>query len=187
MRGVLLTCCLLLACSALEAKDKEGTLAFAQVVLSSDEDLAVGDSMLVSVYVYSPYRIESVSVSDGKLSIRNGRVRRLQLAQNNSQRVTYINSQPYYSVLAAQYVVKATKTGKTSLPQLKFEAVLLQQQQASGRNFSPFFGPFDDFFQVPTYKRLKQRGRSEEKKLRFVEKPAKTTEQLLQSGGKSVM
>lgn len=171
--------CLLLT---LGAKDKKSRLAFAQISCEQDSPLVVGDSMVVSVYIYSPYKIESISIDDHKLFIRNGKVRRLRQTGRPSQRVTYINSRPYYSVLAAQYVVSATDKGKSELPSLKFKATLLQQQSSGNRSFSPFYGPFDDFFQSPSYKRIETKGRTDEKKLRFIAKPRQTTEQLIKQG-----
>lgn len=184
MRGVLIALAVCLLCCSMSGKNKENRLVFAQV--ACEESVIVGDSAVVGLYVYSPYRIESIKVDDGKLKMSGGRLRRLNTQNRPSQQVTYINGKPYYRVLAAQYVVKAEKKGRSEFPQLKFEATLLQQQTSNWRQ-SPFYGPFDDFFQTPAYTRLKEKGRSDSKKLEFIDKPARTTEELIKSEGKNVM
>lgn len=171
---------LLLACPSVIQAKSDGDI-FAKVVAPDSGRLYRGDSTVVSVYVYSRYPISSIDIDDKRLRVAGCEVRKLYARKRQS--VTRINGQTYYTVLGALYSVASDKKGKTHFPQLSLTANLLVEQEDEGeRRADPFFGPFDDFFRQPSYKKVKRSIRTPLYKMEVTDAPRKTMRELQRSG-----
>ena len=171
---------LLLACPSVIQAKSDGDI-FAKVVAPDSGRLYKGDSTVVSIYVYSRSPISSIDIEDKRLHIAGCEVRKLYARKRQS--VTRINGQTYYTVLGALYSVASDKKGKIHFPQLSLTAnLLVEQEDERERRADPLFGPFDDFFRQPSYKKVRRSIRTPLYKMEVVDAPRKTMRELQRSG-----
>ena len=154
---------------------------FAKVVAQNDSDVYMGDSTIVSVYLFGSAPIGDVQILNSKVQVAGQTVRRLYLGNNLPQSRVRQDGKIYYRVLAAQYSVQGQRRGKVVFPALQLVANLYFQQE-SGRHRDPFFDPFGDFFSQPTYKKEKVSTRSTSLPLEVKDAPRKSIKELGKMG-----
>lgn len=163
----------------LQAKDE--TTFFAKVVAPNNGQIYKDDSTVVSIYLYAKHPIGDIQINNKRIHIDGCSVRRIPAGQRQS--ISRINGQAYYTVLCAQYSVAATKKGKTEFPQLSVTANLyIEQESKQQQRIDPFFGPFDDFFRQPSYKKEKKTIHTPQFKMEVTDAPRKTMQELQRSG-----
>ena len=153
-----------------EKEEKEVT--FARMYCDYDR-LIEGDSCLISFVVYasSPFRIIAAPTSP---KVKNGGLRPWPLHRQRLQRVREKGGF-YYALLVEQYVVHTKKVGELVVPPRQYTVELSVQQE--------YADPFDAFFAPPRKaKKIKLKGESEKFILPVVEKPMRTTRQMMKSG-----
>ncbi len=168
------------ACS-FAAQAKQSDVFFAKVVVPDSGRFYRGDSTVVSVFLYARHPIGDIQIDDKRLHVSGCTVRRIYTGQRQS--ISRINGQTYYTVLCARYSVASDKKGKTVFPQLSVTANLYVEQK-DGRQYraDPFFGPFDDFFRQPSYKKEKKSIRTPLYRIEVTDAPRKTMRELQRSG-----
>ncbi len=163
------------------AQAKQGDVFFAKVVVPDSGRIYRGDSTVVSVFLYAKHPIGDIQIDDKHVHVSGCTVRRIYAGQRQS--ISRVNGQAYYTVLCARYSVASDKKGKTSFPQLSVTANLYVEQK-DDREYrpDPFFGPFDDFFRQPSYKKVKKSIRTPLYKIEVTDAPRKTMQELQRSG-----
>ena len=174
MKHVLLTSLLLLCCLTTARAQRQPTF-FARVV-AEKPNVIVGDSTLVSILLYSDAEFQSVSCKTKTLRLRGADVHRRSVDRMRGTGRTVYGGRVWNTMLWAQYMVSTDKLGDIKIPEMKFTATL--------RLYDRPVDPFDDFFgRRRTYRDVEVKAVSEEAKITFVEKPRKTTRELLQGHG----
>ena len=170
---------LLLTPLLLQAKTDEEF--FAKVVAPNKGNIYTDDSTIVSVYLYAVKPIGDIQVDDKNLKIKGCKVRKAYQGNGSRQSVTTLDGKRYYTVICAQYYVTGNDKGSCAFPSLSITANLYTEEKKQQQS-DPFFGPFDDFFRTPTYKKEKKSIHSPQFKLQVSNEPQKTTEELRKSG-----
>lgn len=180
LRSLLFLLCSLLVFSAFAEDVKKDEPAFFVRIIPQQEEVVHGDSTLVSVVVYSSADLQSVTCTTEKeLKIKGCSVRKV--SNDNARRVVQsrYDGRVYYTLVWAQYVVGSEHIGEYSVPEQAFNGVVRVYQRSN----DPYFG----FFGSRSYKDYKVKAESPRTKLKFIEKPQRTTEQLLRSNGIGVL
>lgn len=155
------------ACEREESKE----LTFARVYCDYDR-LIAGDSCVISYVVYatSPFKmVEKLS----KVKVKNGEVRPWTLRRQHLQRVREQGA-VYYALLVEEYVVKTKDVGKF---------VIAPRDYVVELSIEEYEDPFDAFFAPPSkVRKVKLKGESDRFVLNVVNKPMRTTKQMLRSG-----
>ena len=156
---------------AMNTRAEAEETTFARVYCDYDK-IVVGDSCLVSYVIYSssPFRvIENMS----KLKVKNGKVHASPLPRQRLQRVREQN-RVYYALLVEDYVVKTKDVGALILQPRTYEVELTIEEYAD---------PFDSFFGPPArVRKVNLKGKCNRLELNVIEKPKRTTKQMLNSG-----
>ena len=139
-----------------------------------------GDSMLVSVVLYSQYPIaEAECTTTFKVSGKGNAkctARRLGINRNATASRTREGRNVYYTLVWDQYVVAPDAVGTYTIPSLKFSAKL-QQVVRMPDLFDQMMGA------SPEYRTHKVSGSSESFTFEAKEKPRRSTRDILSSGG----
>ena len=162
------------------ASAEKGTPALFARILPDRTTLIAGDSMLVSVVLYAQHPIaEAECNSTFKVTGKNGgkcTYRRLNIDRNSTAGRTREGGKVYYTLVWNQYVVAPNSVGRYSIPPLKFTATL-QQVVRMPDLFDQMMGA------SPEYKEHKEKGTSETFTFEAKEKPRRSTQEILRSGG----
>lgn len=176
---LLITLCVLLP-QTLQAK---GDIKFfAKAVLEEKGKVFVDFPAMVSVYVYSDHPFGEVKIDDKPIKMNGCEVRRIPIGNRLRQGIAKVDGKPYYTVLAAQYMVTAQTPGRATFPQLDVNAVLLEEEQPEEPEDDSFFNFFDSFFRQPSYKKIKKAVRNDLLKMEVLKAPKKSAEQLKSEG-----
>ena len=156
---------------AIGERNERANATFARVYCDYDR-LVVGDSCVISYVIYatSPFvMVENLS----KARVKNGKVRPLPLRRQHLQRVRE-QGKVYYALLVEEYVVMTKNVGKLVIAPRDYEVELSIEEYAD---------PFDSFFAPPSkVRKVKLNGESERFVLNVIERPMRTTRQMLRSG-----
>lgn len=155
---------------------------YAEIVGQNEGKIYPNDSIIVAIHLYATRPIGDVKIDDSKLKINDCSVRRVYSGSERQQYIVQKNGENLYTIVCAQYSVAPNKKGGFYFPSLSLTANLYIQQQNKQQGYDPFFGPFDDFFNTPTYKKEKKELHTTPYKMQVVNKPQKTTEELRKSG-----
>lgn len=149
---------------------------FGEVELSG-EPKYVGDSCLVSLVLYSDRPFVEVAGGTPLLpQIAHARLRHRASGAVDEQRRVQKDARPLYALVARQYVLRCTESGKVKLPSWKYDVQV--------GIYEVYENPYD-FFNPYVYK-LKRRVKSKITLPRRVfmieERPKRTTREVLRSG-----
>lgn len=173
---LLLLICAFMAVSVFAEKAKKEEPAFFVRIVPQQSEVIHGDSTIVSVVVYSSADLQSVTcTTKGELKIKGCSVRKI--SNDNARRVVQsrYEGRVYYTLVWSQYVVGSDEIGEYNVPVQEFTGEVRVYQRSN----DPFYG----FFGSYNYKDYKVKAASPKTKLTFIEKPQKTTEQLMNSTG----
>lgn len=176
----LLLSALLMTCTPLAARTTGDLLA--RTMVANEGRVVMGDSTLVSVYLYSDRPIHSYRLDDRRLKVKGGRLRCIYRGDSRRQSLTRLNGKPYYALVCAQYVFTPSKKGRTTLPAWAVKAELIEETVTTQRRIDPFFGPFDSWFTPTERKLVKGKTRTKAVTVEVNEAPRKTIRQLKSSG-----
>lgn len=157
------------------ANDNLALFAVASTNLRGDS-VILGDSILVTVTLYSNYNFLSAKAQKGKTpQVKHAAVHRYRAGRRLSQSVAAYKGRRYYAVEVEQFFLTPDRIGDITFPALEYMVELTQ------RRSSPFFDPFSDFRrrQAPSVKR---ECKSTELKIRVVKRPPMTIDDLRRSG-----
>lgn len=149
---------------------------FARVVPEKSE-IYVGDSMLVSVMLYASLPIESAKAKDDLEVKSKGRfqLRKLPIHRELTAGRTVEDGQILYTLVWAQYIFTPKGTGSYRIPEMKFEATLQEILRI------PDF--MDRMFGAqPEVRTHRINGGSEELEIEVIERPLRTTLEMMQGG-----
>ncbi len=163
---------LLLLALPLAARD-EATL-FARIV-PDREQVYAGDSMLVSVVLYSSLPIAKAECSTDFKVKGKCKLRKLNINREATAGRTREGRNVYYTLVWNQYVVAPQQTGSFSVPAQKFKATL-QQVVRMPDIFDQIMGA------RPEYKEIDAQGSSESFTFEVKEKPLRSTKEIMKSG-----
>lgn len=139
------------------------------------ETLYVGDSMLVSVVIYSTDPISKATTKD-KLEIKgNCSIRRIPINREASAGRIREGGKLFHTLVWAQYMVAPAKKGRYEIKSMKFKANL-QHVVSMPDWFDQMMGA------QPEYRYYKAEGSSEVFKFEVKEKPLRNTREMMKSG-----
>lgn len=164
---------LLLTSLSLQAQQKA---EFFARILPDREQVYAGDSMLVSVVLYSTYPIAKAECSThfdikGKCSLR-----KLNIDRNATAGRTREGKKVYYTLVWNQYVITPDKVGTYTIPTQKFKATL-QQIVSMPDMFNQMMGA------RPEYRNIKVQGEASTFKFEVTEKPLRSTQEMMRNRG----
>ena len=108
------------------------------------------------------------------LKIKNGRLRPLSIGRQPLQRVRE-HDRLYFACVVQQYVLRADKEGMVEIPEQNFKIELHIQEGD--------IDPLDAFFGRPVpIRKVVQKGENEVFKLKVIEKPLRTMEEMRKNG-----
>lgn len=167
---LLLALCTFSPCLADDAAD------FFVRLIPDREAVYTGDSMMVSVVLYSAYPVaKAESVNDFSVKGKCG-VRRLPINRDATVGRVRENGRVYYTMVWAQYVLAPAKTDTYTVPAQKFKATL-QQVVRMPDLFDQMMGA------RPEYREHKVSASSKALTFKATDKPLRTTQEVLRSGG----
>lgn len=174
MKRILLLLLAGMAFAALSAREKVKVDFFAR--LQCDRNVVyMGDSCLVSVVLYADAPFEKVDCHT-KPDVKNARLRERRLYGGRPMGRTQINGKVYYTYVWTQYVLTPEKLGNVSMPVFEFTGTF--------RIYLESRDPFSLFFGAPQrYRLVETDGESGKLKIEVKEKPLRTTEEIMRSGG----
>lgn len=157
---------------------KEDATFFAKVTQQPEGSLIEGDSLLVTVWIYSVHPFDNVQCKDEKVKMGNCSVRQTYAARGRQrQQRAYVNGRSYYCSAVRQYCVGSSRTGEYQFPELSFRATVYVEQKQDIDPFDPF-----GFFSQPVYKKAEKACVSPVHKITVTKRPLKSTEELIKSG-----
>lgn len=155
------------------AAKSEATL-FARIV-PDREQVYAGDSMLVSVVIYSSLPIAQAQCSTDFKIKGKCKVRKLNINRDATAGRTREGRNIYYTLVWNQYVVAPQQVGSFTIPAQKFKATL-QQVVRMPDIFDQMMGA------RPEYKEVSAQGGSDSFTFEVKEKPLRSTQEMMQSG-----
>ena len=172
MNRLLSLCFLLLCCVQIHA---ERQADFFVRVLPDRETLFAGDSMLVSVVLYSVHPIAQAECS-GKFKVKGDKcsVRPLHIRRDETAGRVREGNRLFYTLVWEQYVVAPGSSGSYSLPSLKFKADV-QEIISMPDIFDHMMGT------PPEYRMHKVEAASEPFTFKVKEKPLRSTREMMRS------
>ncbi len=176
-KTILLAAAALLCTLTTLAAARDGERLFARVVAEPSEIYA-GDSTLVSVVLYSTAPVASAECSTKFRVNGKGKSDVRQLAVNRDATASRVREggRVYHTLVWAQYVVALHDVAKYTVPQQKFKATLRRAVRVPDM--------FDRMMGVqPEYRETRVEGVSEELTLEAKEKPLRSTQEMMRSGG----
>lgn len=168
-------------CASTPADDDLALFAVASTNMRGDS-VIIGDSILVTLTLYSNYDFLSAKSQKGRTpQIKSAATHRYRAGRRLSQSMASYKGRRYYAVEVEQFFVVPSKLGTITFPALEYVAELTK------RRSSPFFDPFAPFDPFSDFRRrstpsLKRECKSEELKIRVVKRPPKTIDDLRRSG-----
>lgn len=147
---------------------------FAKTVIESPT-LIKGDSMLVSIILYSDADLQQIRCNTQTLKLKNATVRRLNFNRDETLGFRNYKGQTFNSLVWAEYVISANEITTIVLPAFKFEGIA--RTYISSQQASPFLG----WWTPKEIKDVHIKTVTEKVKIPVIHKPQKTTKELLQS------
>jgi len=182
----LITLCLLAVAPIMaddEDKKDDGVELYAVATLSSgDKDVYLGDSVIVTLTLYSNVQFAQIeNKSDKAPTIKNSTVHYYNKNRRLSQGTGVYKDKRYYAVVAQQFAVTPDELGNYTFPAQKFNVQLNVQVRGRG------YDPFEDFFSFGSpfggrTEKIQKTCASEPIKFKAVKRPPKTIKDLQQSG-----
>ena len=168
-----------------DTKDKDdGIELFAVASLSTgDKDVYLGDSVIVTLTVYSNVQFSQIKNKTDKLpNIKNSTVHFFNPNRRLSQGTAVYNNKRYYAVAAQQFAVTPDELGTLTFPAQKYNVELAVQVRS--RNYDPFedFFSFGSPFGGTRTQKVEKTCASEPIKIKVSKRPPKTIRDLQQSG-----
>ena len=171
----LLLLLLSLAGLSLSARPPQDEITFFAQIEHDNRPLYAGDSCVVSIVLYSPAPFRDVRCTSASLKVRGGHARLLPQGQRTQQRVVKDN-RFYMAMVWQQWVVGSEDVGKLQFSPLQFEGEFSKVEMPDD--------PFDRFFYGPQETgRVKRKCKMNAYTLPVLEKPKRSTREILQSGG----
>lgn len=163
-------------------KKQEATLFCIASLSNGDKPIFDGDSVLVSLTLYSTAQFVKVSSRDKDLpKVKNATVAKVSRNRQLTQSIAVYEEKQYYAVVAEQYWVKVEKVDNFEFPVRKFDVELkIKERTREHSSFEEFFG-FDSPFNV-RYRKVEEKCESDELKFKSVKRPPKTIKDLQQKG-----
>lgn len=176
IRGLLfflLSACFLLPSHA-NSSAKDPVTIEVQVVFDREKVVA-GDSVGVSLLIYSPLPLARVvEVGELKASTRC-EVRRLTDHRVVTQRIIRSDGKPCYRIIVARYMLTPTSAGDVHISPVTVRATLLEQTTEPDL-LSRMMGA------RPKYKEVGVKGKSKKCSYTVIEKPSRSTFEMLRGG-----
>lgn len=180
IRGLLfflLSVCLLLPSHAISSAKGPATIKV-QVVFDREEVIA-GDSVGVSLLIYSPLPLARVvDIGELKASIKC-EVRRLADHRVMTQRIIRLDGKPCYRTIVARYMVTPESAGDVHISPVTVRATMLEQTTDPDM-LSRMMGV------RPMYREVEAKGKSKKCSYTVIKKPSQSTLEMLR-GGKTVI
>lgn len=144
-------------------------------ILTDPTSIYSGDSMLVSVVLYSSAPVASASC-EGKISIDGKcKVRQLPVDRQGTAGKVREGQSIYYTLVWAQYVVAPLQAGRVTIPPIRFNATLQRVVRM------PDF--FDQMMGArPEYKETKVSATSAPFVVEIKDKPLRSTQEMMRRG-----
>lgn len=163
-----------------QAKSKEKITFFAQYECSK-ASVTVGDSVIVSVVLYSSHPFQDVHCTSKSSKIKGGHARLILTRGQRQQQQVRHEDGIYYAVIWERFVVGSEAVGNINFAPLKFEGKFIVYD--SDYEYEPL-DPFG-FFSRPTRKSHQANAscKSGKFKLPVVARPKRSTQEVLSSGG----
>ena len=140
--------CCLVVCLAAGNKgneDDDVTLFAVATPMTNDKDVAVGDSVIVSLTIYSNLSFGTVENTDtGRVAIKNSSVISLDKRRRLSQNMAVYEGKKYYAVVVEQFMVMPDQTGSIVFPSRNYDVKLLKRIRTRSRD------PFEEIFGFET-------------------------------------
>ena len=163
---------LLLINLPLGAAEKE---TFFARVIPDRQEIYAGDSMLVSIVVYSEAPIEKAECLTNFSVKEKCTMRKLDINRDATVSRVREGNHVYYTLVWSQYVFAPREAGNYTIPVQKFKASL--------RKVISMPDMFDQMMGArPEYKTVKVQGESKALTIRVVERPLRTTQEMMRSG-----
>lgn len=157
----------------LSAKGRDDVEFFVRAI-PDRHTVVAGDSCLVSYVLYSSAPIAEAA-SDDEVKVRHASLRRIALRRESTAGRVVENGRRYYTLVWAQYVVAPQRMGTVTLPACRFRAVLNVPEAPRD--------PFEAFFGTTRSRAVKAEAASAKLDIKVVEKPRRTTQELLRGSG----
>lgn len=157
----------------LQAKAPDDAEFFVRAIADRDSIVA-GDSCRVSFVLYSSAPVSDVAAAD-EPKVRHARLRSVALRRGTTAGHVVENGRRYYTLLWSQYVVVPQRMGTITLPSCRFKVVLNVPEAPRD--------PFEAFFGTMRSRAVKAEAASAKLDIRVVEKPRRTTQELLRGSG----
>lgn len=172
MNRLLTLCLFLVSCLQVYASRESD---FFVRILPDRETLFAGDSMLVSVVLYSVHPIAQADCS-GKFKVKGGKsqVRPLHIRREQTAGRVRQGNRLYYTQVWEQYVVAPHSSGTYTIPSLKFKADV-QEILRMPDLFEQMMGA------RPEYRMQKVEAESAPLKFKVKEKPLRSTREMMRS------
>ncbi len=174
MKRTLFILASILFCLPSLAKEKKEVQFFVRTFCDKKE-VYQGDSILVSYILFANMPFTQVECKT-KMKVKNARSRALNINRHNTLSRSLEKGRPYYTIVWEQYVIVPLDTGIIKLPELHFDATFNMHQTPRS--------PFESFFgnHTPTIT-IKATAKNELHILQVLEKPRRTTRELIREGG----
>ena len=128
-----------------EAEDDDVTLFAVATPMTGDKDVAVGDSVIISLTIYSNLSFGMVENTDsGEVVIKNSSVIPLDKHRRLSQNMAVYEGKKYYAVVVEQFMVMPDQTGSIVFPSRNYDVKLLKRIRTRSRD------PFEEIFGFET-------------------------------------
>ncbi|MGN1214221.1 MAG: hypothetical protein ACI4TR_04930 [Bacteroidaceae bacterium] len=152
--------CCLVVCLAADNKgdeDDDVTLFAVATPVTNDKDVAVGDSVIVSLTIYSNLSFGTVENTDtGRVAIKNSLVIPLDKRRRLSQNMAVYEGKKYYAVVVEQFMVMPDQAGSIVFPSRNYNVKLVKRIRTRSRDpFEEIFG-FETPYATRTQKILKK-------------------------------
>lgn len=161
-----------------KSNSSDGITLFAVASLPQGMDeVYLGDSVIVTVTLYSNVNFEKINNKSTKLpSVKHTTVHRYRPGRRLSQDVAVYKGKRYYAVDAEQYALTPSKLGELTFPAQQYDVVLAVQVRSNDP-----FGSFFPFGRTQT-RQVRKTCSSEPFRINVVKRPRKTILELQQSG-----
>lgn len=165
-------------CATPPADDDITLFAVATTSLRGDS-VILGDSILVTVTLYSNYNFLSAKPQKDKApQLKHATTHRYRAGRRLSQSVATYKGRRYYAVDVEQFFIAPDRLGTLTFPALSYKVSLTRRRGSS------FFDPFDSFFDFPgrAQPSVERECASAPLKILVVKRPPKTIDDLRRSG-----
>lgn len=147
-------------------------LAFFARTIVEKSPLIKGDSALVSIVLYSDGDLQKVICRTKELRLKHAFSHRLKVDREETLGLRNYQGRTYQSLIWSQYVISAKDFTTIEIPAIRFEGVIrIYRQHLPG-----------SLWKSEEYRDLHYKTSTEKLNIKVIDKPQKTTQELLQSG-----